>query len=234
MISGCGSYGIYFGGTALQIVTVIGNTIYGGKGIGFSNVVYTTLSLIEDNHVTDNSDWAIVNLNATGSPIVLSGNRTRDTTSGAVSWAGDWDNATTWAHVTTDTGGPETDYVNAGGSPKNLNLISGAPSLEAGLMGRDIGSLQRVRDYPAIGNVYNDTVDGAAGTCTVPDAANVWHGTATYGNPGSPITPTKLGSSIPNCEPGNIKNAVVIDDVTGTYGGGGAGGGSNIFGSLIK
>jgi hypothetical protein len=222
VVYGHTSYGIYCSGTAAQPQTIMGNTIYGGKGIGFKDVAFTVLSVIVNNHVTDNADWGIVNLNASGSPILLAHNRTRDTSSGAVSWNGDWDNATMWNHVTTDTGGPETDYVNAAGN--NFNLISGAPGLETGDMGCDIGALQRVRDYPAVGNVLTaDTVDGVTGTCTLPTEANVWFGTGTYGNPGSPKTPTKRASSITNCSAGNIKNGVVIDDVTGTYGGGGGG-----------
>ena len=50
-----------------------------------------------------------------------------------------------------------------------------------------------------------------------PAVANVWHGTGTYGPDGDDFTPTKVASSIANCEPGNILNGVVIDDVTGTH-----------------
>ncbi|MFA6047097.1 MAG: hypothetical protein WC718_19100, partial [Phycisphaerales bacterium] len=50
-----------------------------------------------------------------------------------------------------------------------------------------------------------------------PAVANVWHGTATYGPDGDDFTPTKVASSIANCEPANILNGVVIDDVTGTH-----------------
>jgi hypothetical protein len=45
----------------------------------------------------------------------------------------------------------------------------------------------------------------------------VWTGTGTYGYTGVELTPTKVASSITNCSAGNIKNAVTIGDVTGTY-----------------
>lgn len=64
-----------------------------------------------------------------------------------------------------------------------------------------------------------------AGTYHAPDALEVWH-TAVFG-PNSATPGTKVGSSIANLTVGNVKAGVVIDDVTGTYGGGG--GGSNIM-----
>lgn len=48
-----------------------------------------------------------------------------------------------------------------------------------------------------------------------PDPADVWHTAAPYGANGD-IQGTKTASTITNCEPGNIANGVVIDDVTGT------------------
>lgn len=50
-----------------------------------------------------------------------------------------------------------------------------------------------------------------------PAEAAVWNGTATYGPYGDDFTPAMHASDIANCEPGNIKNGVVIDDVTGTF-----------------
>lgn len=52
---------------------------------------------------------------------------------------------------------------------------------------------------------------------TLPDVANVWYGSGQYGYAGGLLTPTKRASSIANCEAGNVKKDVVIDDVTGSY-----------------
>jgi hypothetical protein len=50
-----------------------------------------------------------------------------------------------------------------------------------------------------------------------PDVSEVWN-TATFGAYGL-TAGTKRASSITNCTPGNVKDDVVIDDVTGTYAG---------------
>lgn len=103
-------------------------------------------------------------------------------------------------------------------------------------------------DFPAVGNVLStDTVNGLAGTLTLPAAgyvltsawggpaaygvggngstptatltagANVWHTAAAFGASGSSITPSKVGSSITNLSAANVKKNVVIDNVTGAY-----------------
>jgi len=47
-------------------------------------------------------------------------------------------------HVTTDTGGAETDYTGAGSTPFDLTLIADAPAKAAGTVPYlDIGALQR-------------------------------------------------------------------------------------------
>lgn len=78
------------------------------------------------------------------------------------------------------------------------------------------------QDCPDASNVLEaDTTNGVTGTYHAPDASEVWH-TAVFG-PASATSGTKVASSITNCSAGNIKNGVTIDDVTGTYSGGGAG-----------
>jgi hypothetical protein len=79
---------------------------------------------------------------------------------------------------------------------------------------------------------YGVTGSLVDGTCTIPAAANVWYGSGTYGVAGTDSTPTKRASSITNCSAGNIKNTVVIDDVTGTYEA--VGGGGGFFGPRIR
>ena len=56
---------------------------------------------------------------------------------------------------------------------------------------------------------------------TDPGVANVWHTAAAYKIANATKTPTKVASSIANCSAGNVKTGIVIDDVTGSYGGGG-------------
>ena len=75
-------------------------------------------------------------------------------------------------------------------------------------------------------------ISGLVSGPTLPTASNVWTGTGTYGYSDSLTTPTKRASSITNCTAGNVKNGVVIDDVTGTYIGA-SGGGAPIVGSAI-
>ena len=57
---------------------------------------------------------------------------------------------------------------------------------------------------------------GGVGGYSDPGVANVWNG-VTYDYEGSTLTGTKRASSITNCEAGNIKDGITIDDVLGTY-----------------
>lgn len=52
-----------------------------------------------------------------------------------------------------------------------------------------------------------------------PVEADVFHTAAAYGPDGDNFTPAMVASDIANCEPGNVKLGVVIDDVTGTFNG---------------
>lgn len=221
-IMGHSDYGVYFSGTTGSLITVLNTTIYGGKGVGFADVAHPWLSVIIANHITDGGAYAFENLEATGCPVVLANNRTRDNTSGAISWNGDWATATTWNHVTTDTGDASTDFVDAGAG--NLNLISSAPGKGAGIMGADIGALQRPEPtYPVAGNTrsgsgtYGDVFSPTTPTMTLPLESNVWRDTEQYGADGTEFTPSKRASSITNCTPENIREFTTIDNVTGTY-----------------
>lgn len=71
------------------------------------------------------------------------------------------------------------------------------------------------------------------GDAVYPAEANVWYGTGQYGPTGTDYTPSKRASSIANCEAGNVKSGVQIDNVTGTYAGSGGGGGSLVNGGLV-
>lgn len=71
-------------------------------------------------------------------------------------------------------------------------------------------------------SAYTGTYDPTADDVW-PLATNVWHDTGAYGPTGADYTPEMVGSDIVNLEAGNIKDGVTIDDVEGTYAGGGGG-----------
>jgi hypothetical protein len=56
---------------------------------------------------------------------------------------------------------------------------------------------------------------GGAGT--YPHEADTWTGTGLYGPTGSEYTPSMRASDIANCEAGNIRRGITIDDVVGEF-----------------
>jgi hypothetical protein len=89
---------------------IYGNTLVGG-GADAINIVTgnTLLQCIVGNMITDNTGDAI-DMVSTANAAFAAYNRTRDNANGYNN-AGDWLTATKYGDVTTDTGGPETDYV---------------------------------------------------------------------------------------------------------------------------
>lgn len=123
--------------------TVRGNTAK-GQAIMFrcANAAYANLSYYGDNHATDHGTGAFVSLRDPTSQIagVFSHNRLRDNTTNIDGWD-DWAAATSFGHVTTDTGGAETDYTDA--AANQFALIDGAPGRgAASVPNRDIGAVQ--------------------------------------------------------------------------------------------
>jgi hypothetical protein len=122
-------------------ITAVGNTIV-GNATGINIIAASTvLHCIVGNMLTDHSAYG-VNFNTPANAGFFAYNRPRDNASGDINLGIDWTAATRYGDVTTDTGGPETDYVDAGAN--DYKLIS--TSLAKG-MGwfpfRDIGALQR-------------------------------------------------------------------------------------------
>ncbi|MBN9691309.1 MAG: right-handed parallel beta-helix repeat-containing protein [Verrucomicrobia bacterium] len=117
------------------------NTITGcSDGIDVISTV-TLLQRIIGNCITDNSGYAIDG-NASSVAIFSAYNRYRDNAAGSVNGATDWNSATGFGVVTTDTGGDETDYVDAGSL--DFSLIRLSPATSAGLPAySSIGALQR-------------------------------------------------------------------------------------------
>lgn len=131
----------------LSIVTVTGPTLidsctfYGAsEGIRTTNQVSLIPVVIIDCVITDNIIGIYNPYVATeNSAVIELNNRMRDNTNDRTG-IGDGVNI---GEITIDTGGPETDYVNAGAG--NLRLISGAPGETAGLIEySDVGAYQIV------------------------------------------------------------------------------------------
>lgn len=131
-IYGCAGYGITNANTTVGGSTcVLGNTIAGCTNDAIAIVGNTAAMMtIVDNCITDNSGYGI-NAGNVGNIVFISNNRTRDNTGGAINAASDWFSAMGWGEVTTDTGGPETDYTNV--SITDYRLISASPAVGVGL-----------------------------------------------------------------------------------------------------
>jgi hypothetical protein len=141
VIYSSGGHGIEVTATG-SIITLISNTIVSCTGNGVEIPSGSTvLGCYVNNMVTDNGGFGF-DFNATTVASFLAYNRTRDNSGGAIGSAGDWATATTYNHVTTDTGGGETDYTDAGSN--DYTLISASPAKGVGHFAfLDIGALQR-------------------------------------------------------------------------------------------
>lgn len=119
---------------------VLYNTIVGGGADGINVVTSTTQNqLLVGNQITDNTGDGI-NMVSTSNGAFAANNRFRDNASTYNNF-GDWITATSYNDVTTDTGGPETDYMNFSGN--DYNLIWESPARGAGNpLYADIGALQ--------------------------------------------------------------------------------------------
>jgi hypothetical protein len=140
-IFACTSHGINLTGTGAY-TNILGNTIVSNGGDAIRVVTGTTVTHhIWNNCITDNTG-AAVNAISTGNSVVLGYNRYRDNAGGNIVSGGDWTTVTDYGAVTTDTGGPETDYVNAAGN--DYRLIATSPAVAAGIpASASIGALQR-------------------------------------------------------------------------------------------
>lgn len=172
-----------------------------------AKMLYVTNCMITDCTASFTNPYAATAAHYAG----LYGNRTRD--NGAVSGFGDWP---AWNEVTTDTGGPETDYESA--ATGDLRLIAASPAVQSSVPPYgDIGAQQAVAtggDAPDAGDLRAGvtvgavtgtldiittgglilagyTQDGGAveGTCTLPEEAQV-EADVTYGADGTQFTGT--------------------------------------------
>lgn len=120
---------------------LLDNTIVGGGADGINIVTgATVLQFLSGNMVTDNTGDGL-DMVSTANAAFLAALRTRDNASGIAN-GGDWITATSYGNVTTDTGGPETDYVNFAGN--DFNLIATSPATSASQpQFASMGALQR-------------------------------------------------------------------------------------------
>lgn len=112
-----------------NIPLIFNCTITGWQDGIYLSSTQDRLATLWGNMITDNSGWAI---NGTSNGMAFIGpNRTRDNTSGTIVSGINSSNWLSigrfWPLTTTDTGGPETDYVAAGSS--DYNLISTSPGV---------------------------------------------------------------------------------------------------------
>lgn len=136
----CGTDAI--SGTSTNLNAAIGlNTFVGCTGDGIDLAAQGSLIFIFDNMITDNGGWAGT-FGGAASAVITAYNRTRDNPSGTYNNATDWIAATSFSEVTTDTGGPSTDYVDS--TTQDYRLIAGSPGTSAGLPSAiSMGSNQR-------------------------------------------------------------------------------------------
>ncbi len=124
-------------------VVLLYNTFVGGGADALHFVAsMTATQIIIGNMITDNTGDGIdmVNVNCAA---FTGYNRFRDNATTYNNF-GNWITATSYGDVTTDTGGPETDYVSAGSPNFDYRLIATSPAINAGLpLYAGIGALQR-------------------------------------------------------------------------------------------
>jgi hypothetical protein len=119
------------------ISQISNNTFYSvGTCIETGNLAPTLPLLVSNNHATDSAKWIDSLYSGTANITAIeSYNRLRDITTprtGVESIA--------FGEITTDTGGAETDYVDAANG--DFHLIAAAPGRSAGVNGQDIGAWQ--------------------------------------------------------------------------------------------
>lgn len=141
LVYSCGSHGISITGTT-GVTAIINNTIVSNGGDGVHYVTALTVpACLVNNMLTDNTGDG-VDMTDANNPIFAAYNRTRDNGGNAVNSGTDWAAATSYGHVTTDTGSGTSDYTSPG-TDYSLVLASPAKGV-AWLPYGDIGAFQRL------------------------------------------------------------------------------------------
>lgn len=129
---------------------IIGNTFYNlDTAVRLPNAVNAGFITTINNCCTDCGKWINSQYSATATmSAIIANNRTRDITTLLTGIEG-----VEFGEVTTDTGGPDTDYVNANAG--NFRLIATAPGIGTGLVAyMDIGAYQRVAEAGSSGGSF--------------------------------------------------------------------------------
>jgi hypothetical protein len=174
-------------------VAIINCTLVGGTSDGLHVITGNARTpLIVNSLITDNGAYGLYGVDA-GSAMFAVGNRLDRNTTAATSGATDWLSAFAGLNNTTSET-QANEYQSAAGD--DYRLKTGSPARQIGIPSYlDAGALQRIEDYPAVGNVHtDDTVDGATGTLTLPAVGDVETGVQ-YGAGGTEFTGTLTAGS---------------------------------------
>lgn len=140
--------------------TIFGNTFYGQATavIRTPNSAQAFILALTNNIMTDSGRALLNQYNATAAhPLFCAFNRTRDNTSADLGF-GDWP---CYNAVTTDTGGPETDFKSA--ATGDMRLILASPAVSAGPLGTEIGAIPRPKaSLPTAAQVQSGVTFGYA------------------------------------------------------------------------
>lgn len=207
IIQSCGNYGIYIGipnsSTPTHIVSQ--NTIVDCVGAGIYRNGGNGLVAYFGNIITG---CANARANSSPLPVLIAGNRIRDNTGADIN-IGDWPICN---EITTDTGGDETDFVDAANG--DYRLIRASPASRAGLFGiNDIGACMTAWN-PALNQTHTGYTTGGTGTRTDADPDNVVVGTGTYGADGTALTPAYV---IPQAEQHSANEVIDTASVPGNF-----------------
>lgn len=210
-------YNVFYdleGGTAIlgiaggtYLAQIIGNTFFNIAGVCLSttNAACNRPLTIVDNLAVDCTTF-MDSLYA-GNVQNLFAAQNAFNNCGTIFTANEWFgvSATTTADRSDVTITDATPFVDEGNKDFNLDGSSATASeaVGASVFKTNLGALSHSPNYSA--------------------EADTFYGTGTYGI-GGEFTPAMRASDIANCEAGNVKDGVTIDDVTGTYAGGGGGG----------
>ena len=207
---------------------MLGNTCVTAASDGIhviANVTRTTFAL--GNLITDNGAYGIYAVDAAAG-VFACGNRYDRNTSGATNGATDWISAFAGFNNTASVTAAN-EYENSGADDYRLKVAS--PALSAGVpLYRDIGALQRIRDYPAASSVLDsDTVDGAVGTIATRTLSPA-NDTVAAGY----YAATTLHAEDADLAVGNIVAGKTIFGFAGEAAGGGGGGMPILGGSVVR
>jgi hypothetical protein len=184
--------------TSTATVFLVANcTLVGGSSDGVDIITaHARTNFLVGNLITDHGAYGIYAADAAAGVFAINNRLDRNNGGGTgldVGGATDWLSAFS-GHNDTTSITQANEYESAAGD--DYRLKSGSPARQIGLpLYMDVGALQRIEDYPAVGNVQNDdTVDGATGTLTLPAVGDVETGVQ-YGAGGTEFTGTLTAGS---------------------------------------